>query len=119
VPERTGYKFKFTNQTPAVHALVISSPMPPREKVPDYADLSVSFKVFDGDRQLLAKSAPAMARFGEEGDSEYGAFFVTYSAPSELPVGKKLTALVEITGPLADFLGRRGESKLVLIPAPE
>lgn len=118
-PERSTYRFKFTNQTAVTHALVISSPMPPREKVPDYADLSVSFKVFDGDRQLLAKSAPAMARFGEEGDSEYGAFFVTYSAPSELPVGKKLTAMVEITGPLADFLGRRGESKLVLIPAPE
>ncbi len=118
-PERSSYKFKFTNQTAISHALVISSPMPPREKVPNYSDISVSLTVFDGDQQLLSKTAPAMARFGEEGDSEYGAFFVTYSVPAELPVGKKLTATVEVTGKLAAFLARRGESKVALIPAPE
>ncbi|NTV14370.1 MAG: SUMF1/EgtB/PvdO family nonheme iron enzyme [Desulfobulbaceae bacterium] len=118
-PERSSYKFKFTNQTATTHALVISSAMPSREKSPDYAGIAVSFKVFDGDQQLLAKTAPAMARFGEEGDSEYGAFFVTYRAPEELPVGKKLTATVEFTGPLAAFLARRGTSNLALIPAPE
>ncbi|HSH13032.1 MAG TPA: SUMF1/EgtB/PvdO family nonheme iron enzyme [Desulfurivibrionaceae bacterium] len=119
VPERTFYKFKFTNQIPTAHALVISSPMPPKEKVPNYADISVTFKVFDGDQQLLAKTSPAMARYGAEDDGEYGAFFVTYLAPTELPLGKKLTATVEITGPLAEFLARRGESKVVLVPAPE
>lgn len=118
-PERSSYKFKFTNQTATTHALVISSPMPPREKSPDYANIVVSLKVFDGDQLLLTKTSPAIARFGEADDSEYGAFFVTYAAPAELPVGRKLTATVEITGPLADFLARRGESKLVLIPAPE
>jgi formylglycine-generating enzyme required for sulfatase activity len=118
-PERTSYKFKFTNQVATTHALVISSPMPPREKIPDYANLSVTLKVFDGGQLLLTKTAPAMARFGEADDSEYGAFFVTYSAPTELPVDKKLTANVEITGPLAEFLACRGESKLALIPAPE
>jgi formylglycine-generating enzyme required for sulfatase activity/TolB-like protein len=118
-PERTTYKFKFTNQSAISHALVISSPMPPREKVPNYADISVSLTVFDGDQQLLSKTGPAMARFGEAGDSEYGAFFVTYTVPPELPLGKRLTATVEITGKLAAFLARRGESKLALIPAPE
>jgi formylglycine-generating enzyme required for sulfatase activity len=118
-PERTSYKFKFSNQTAASHALVISSPMPPKEKAPDYANISLSLKVFDGDRLLLEKTSPAMARFGEAGDNEYGAFFVTYNAPTELPLDKKLTANVEITGSLADFLARRGESKLALIPAPE
>ncbi len=118
-PERSSYKFKFTNQIATTHALVISSPMPTREKSPDYSDISVAVKIFDGDQQLLAKSSPAMARFGEPGDSEYGAFFVTYHAPTELPVGKKLTAIVEITGNFADFLARRGASNLALIPAPE
>lgn len=119
-PERNTYRFKFTNQTATSHALVISSPMPSREKSPDYRGISMSLTVSDGDQQLLSKSAaPALARFGADGDSEYGAFFVTYHAPAELPVGKKLTATVEIAGPLADLLARRGESKLALIPAPE
>jgi len=118
-PEKSSYKFKFTNQTAATHALVISSAMPPKEKSPEYGDLAMTVKIFDGEQQLLAKSSPAMARFGERGDSEYGAFFVTYHAPEELPVGKKLTATVEISGKLADFLARRGVSNLALIPAPE
>jgi len=119
-PERNTYRFKFTNQTAATHALVISSPMPPREKAPEYGGIAVSLKIFDGEQLLLSKAAsPAVARFGETGDNEYGAFFITYNAPGELPVGRKLTAVVEISGPLADFLARRGESKLALIPAPE
>lgn len=118
-PERSSYKFKFTNQTATTHALVISSPMPAREKEPDYRDISVALKVFGDDQQLLAKTGPAMARFGEVGDSVYGAFFLSYRAPDELPVGKKLTATVEITGKLADFLARRGSTNLALIPAPE
>lgn len=119
-PEKTIYRFKFTTQTASTHALVISSPGPPREKSPDYANLYLTFKVFDGDRQLLSKTAvPAVASFGGPEDREYGAFFVTYRAPEELPVGRKLTATVEIVGPLADFLARRGESKLALVPAPE
>ena len=118
-PERSSYKFKFTTQTATTYALAISSPLPSREQTPDYADINVSVKIFDGEHQLLAKSSPAMARFGEATDSDYGAFFVTYRAPEELPLGKKLTATVEITGKLADFLTRRGTSHLSLIPAPE
>lgn len=119
-PGKANYKFRFTAQKAGRHALVLYSPGPAPEVSPSYDGIGVSLMVSDGGRQLLAVSSPAMARFGAGGaPGQYGAFFVSFRVPEDLPSEKKLTAEVAFSGGLDEFLARRGTSSLVLIRSEE
>lgn len=104
------YSFDFRHKYLGNHALKISSPKPPKEEQPDYSDISATLVVSDGERELFQKSSKIQGQFW--GQNDYGALFVCYKVPGDLPVNRQLSGKIELSGNLQGFLERRGNTVL-------
>lgn len=109
-PEKTEYVLNFSNKYLGNHGLLVSSSDPAKEEYPDYSDISVTFSVFDGQKELFKMGPERASQFS--GLDDYGAFLTWYKVPRDLPVSKQLTAKVVFSGNLKGFLERRGHTEL-------
>lgn len=106
--EKSEYTLLFSHKYLGNHALKVSSPNPPNEDNPRYDDISVSFSVFDENKEVFKMINGKPGQFW--GHNDYGAFFAWYRVPRDLPVSKQLKAEIKITGNLKKFLHRRGNT---------
>ena len=85
-PQKMVYTFDFKHKYLGNHALKISSPKPSKEEQPNYSDISATLVVSDGERELFQKGSKIQGQFW--GQNDYGALFVCYKVPGDLPVNR-------------------------------
>ena len=105
------YNLKFTNKYVGNHGVVISSPRQEKYDFSAKSEVSLSVKIFENSKIISDKqSESTLSQFF--GRVEYGFFFITYHVPDDLPVGKELSAVINISGDLESFLKKRGTGYL-------
>lgn len=109
-PGQAEYILSYSNKYLGNHALMVSSQKPAKEDKPDYYNISVTFSVSDGDKELFRMEPERPSQFISRDD--YGAFLAWYKVPRDLPVSEQLTARVIFSGNLKSFLDRRGKTTL-------
>jgi len=112
VGDTSEYTLSFSHKYIGLHAIEISSPkefMPEDEK----QNLNISLKVFDGDIIIYDVENVKGSKFW--GQDDYGLHFAWYRVPDMLPVAKKLTATIKVTGDLNDFIRERKAASLSVV----
>jgi hypothetical protein len=104
------YSLVYTHKYLGNHALLVSLPKPANEEIPQDGDLSVTFSVSGGKKELFSMEPSRPREF--VGVHEYGALLAWYTVPGDLPVSEEITATATISGNLQGFLSHRGGAVL-------